>query len=63
METKKMAKPPTRKKGNKHRQTQKPNWGDSHARGIASELLHQLNHSYKIIGHVNLMLVCLKCLK
>jgi hypothetical protein len=55
LETKKTAKPPTGKRRNKHRQTKKPNiniWGDSHARGIASELLHQLNYSYKINGHV-----------
>ena len=40
---------------NKRRQPNKPTitvWGDSHARGIASELLHQLNHSCNITGYV-----------
>jgi hypothetical protein len=55
LETKKTTKPPTGNRRNKYRQTKKPNitiWGDSHARGIASELLHQLNYSYKITRHV-----------
>jgi hypothetical protein len=46
---------PTGSRRNKRRKTKKPSitvWGDSHARGIASELLHQLNYSQNITGYV-----------
>jgi hypothetical protein len=39
----------------KRRRSNKPTitvWGDSHARAIASELIHQLNHSCNISGYV-----------
>ena len=53
--TKKTPKPQTVGKGNKYRQNKEPSiniLGDSHARGIAGELLHQLNHRFNITGYV-----------
>jgi hypothetical protein len=55
LETKKTPEPPTMGKENKHHQNKKPSitiLGDGHARGIAGELLYQLNHRYKFTGHV-----------
>jgi hypothetical protein len=55
LETKKTPKPPTMEKEKKHHQNKKPSitiLGDSNARGIAGELLYQLNYRYKITGHV-----------
>jgi hypothetical protein len=53
--TKKTAKPQTVGKGNKYHQNKTPSiniLGDSHARGIAGELLYQLNHCFNITGYV-----------
>jgi hypothetical protein len=55
LETRITIKPPTVGKKNKNHQNRKPKitiLGDSHAHGIAGELLHQLNHRINIIGHV-----------
>jgi hypothetical protein len=54
-ETKKAPKPSTMGKESKQHQNKKPSitiLGDSHARGIAGELLHQLDCRYKITGHL-----------
>jgi len=53
--TKKTPKPQTVGKGSKYHQNMEPSiktLGDSHARGIAGELLYQLNHHFNIIGYV-----------
>jgi hypothetical protein len=53
--TKKTTKPPTLKNETKYHQNKKSSvtiLGDSHARGIAGELLYQLNHRCNITGHV-----------
>jgi hypothetical protein len=55
LETKKTPKPPTMGKESKHHRNKKTSitiLGDSHARGIAGELLYQLDYRYNITGHV-----------
>ena len=53
--TRKTTKPQTVEEGKKYYQNKKPSiniLGDSYARGIAGELLYQLNHRFNITGHV-----------
>ena len=53
--TRKTPNPRTMEEGNKYHQNKKPSiniLGDSHARGIAGELLYQLHNRYNITGHV-----------
>jgi hypothetical protein len=55
LKTRKTIKPPTVEKKNKNHQDRKPRiiiLGDSHAHGIAGEMLYQLNHHFNTIGHV-----------